>query len=113
MNDHRLEQLEVFVGEWRRGHLDGQQVVVDCLTNLRLFAHVHAVDFDEALGWSERHFASEARPRAIVQVGLDGRSEPMLRYRDELGLPDHQRKVPSEADVVAWREWGSQPVAGV
>lgn len=29
--------------------------------------------------------------REVVSVGLDGASRPMLRYRDELHLPDHRR----------------------
>lgn len=29
----------------------------------------------------------------IVTVGWDGRSQPMLRFRDELRLPDHLRSI--------------------
>lgn len=36
--------------------------------------------------------------REVVQVGLDGRSQPMLRYRDELDRPDHARSIVSPAD---------------
>ncbi|MET0604390.1 MAG: hypothetical protein ABW167_20560 [Baekduia sp.] len=32
-------------------------------------------------------------PREIVSVGWDGASQPMLRYRDELHLPDHRRSI--------------------
>lgn len=32
--------------------------------------------------------------REIVSVGLDGASQPMRRYRDELHLPDRERTVP-------------------
>lgn len=31
--------------------------------------------------------------REVVSVGLDGRSQPMLRYRDELHLADHLRSI--------------------
>jgi hypothetical protein len=31
--------------------------------------------------------------RPIVQVGWDGASRPMYRYRDELSLPDYQRSI--------------------
>lgn len=102
MTGSRLDQLEVFVGQWRRGHLDGQEVVVDCLTNLRHFAALHAVDFDDALRVSGEHFEAESVPeptgREIVSVGLDGRSQPMWRYADELWLPEHRRSVVSAAD---------------
>lgn len=36
--------------------------------------------------------------RRIVSVGLDGRSQPMWRYRDELHLPDHQRSIVAPED---------------
>lgn len=36
--------------------------------------------------------------RAVVSVGLDGASQPMLRYRDELHLADHERSVVAEED---------------
>lgn len=39
-----------------------------------------------------------ALPREVVQVGLDGGSRPMLRYADELGLPDSQRSIVSRED---------------
>lgn len=112
MNDPHLDQLETFVGQWRRGHLDGVEVLVDCLTNLRLFARVHALDFGDALRVSGDHYEVEARPLEVVQVGLDGHSRPMLRFVEDMPLPDHLRRVASEADLVAWREWGAA-VAGV
>lgn len=38
------------------------------------------------------------RRRAVVSAGLDGRSEPMLRYADEMALPDSARSIVSAAD---------------
>lgn len=29
--------------------------------------------------------------RAVVSIGMDGASQPMLRYQDELHLPDSRR----------------------
>jgi len=29
----------------------------------------------------------------IVAVGWDGRSRPMYRYRDDMPLPDHARRI--------------------
>ena len=39
-----------------------------------------------------------ATRREVVSVGWDGASRPMLRYRDELHLPDHARSIVSPAD---------------
>ena len=39
--------------------------------------------------------------RNIVSVGLNGRSLPMWRYKDELHLPDHQRAIVSRDDLRA------------
>lgn len=40
--------------------------------------------------------------REIVVIGLDGGSQPMLRYRDEMGLPDHDRSIVSREDREAY-----------
>jgi hypothetical protein len=37
------------------------------------------------------------RERDTVVVGWDGRSQPMLRYADEMHLPDSQRSVVAAA----------------
>lgn len=42
--------------------------------------------------------AAEAVEREVVSVGLDGRSNPMWRYRDELALPDHARSIVDPTD---------------
>jgi hypothetical protein len=36
--------------------------------------------------------------REVVQVGWDGASQPILRYRDELHLPDHRRSAVRSQD---------------
>lgn len=37
-------------------------------------------------------------PRPVVVVGLDGRSQPMYRYQDELHLADHLRSIVAAED---------------
>lgn len=54
-----LGDLRRFVDQWETGVVDGQEVVVDTLANLRHFAAEHAVDFDEAIRLSEIHASIE------------------------------------------------------
>lgn len=42
------------------------------------------------LRWIWRKLEREERERVVV--GWDGASRPMLRYRDELELPDYRRR---------------------
>ncbi len=42
-----------------------------------------------------------ASGRELVSVGWDGRSNPMLRYADELSKPDSQRSIVSVSDRIA------------
>src|SRR5262245_54131468 len=39
--------------------------------------------------------------REVVQVGLDGASHPMRRWRDELDKPEHLRHVVTDDDELA------------
>lgn len=50
------------------------------------------------LGQIEPVAMGEPSGREVVSVGLDGRSRPMLRYRDELHLPEHERSIVTPED---------------
>lgn len=43
--------------------------------------------------WAKLHPEHVDAAREVVSVGWDGRSRPILRYADELHLPDHARSV--------------------
>jgi hypothetical protein len=43
-------------------------------------------------GTNGNHVPVRSQPeRQVMVVGYDGRSNPILRYSDEIGLPDHER----------------------
>lgn len=53
--------------------------------------------------------STPSTPRELVVVGWDGASKPMLRYRDELKLPDHARSIVSAEDRAAYEERKARP----
>lgn len=42
------------------------------------------------------------KPRKIIVLGWDGRSNPIYRYQDELRrMPDHMRSIPPKEAILA------------
>ena len=46
--------------------------------------------------------AERAAASAVVSVGWDGACRPMWRYRADLSLPDHARRIVAPEDRPEW-----------
>jgi hypothetical protein len=55
----RILNLPSLVHHWQDGRIDGRELVIDLLTEVRHFAHDHAVDFESALDMSHENFVEE------------------------------------------------------
>lgn len=69
------------------------------LRHLRRWMVAENAAHQEIEATCDAHDIAERPPlRAITQIGLDGASQPILRYTDEMHLGDHARSIVSPQD---------------
>lgn len=91
-------RIEAHLRDWRAGHVDGETLVIDVLASLRHFAETHAVDWDNANGIAQRHYAAEREPltpetAAATATSLGRDLAALLDRMDAEGLTERGRSL--------------------